>query len=149
MKKGGKTIDCVNQDVLLDSSNISISYQILGLRPADSNNDPTLKFDWRTYSIKERTITAPGRLIQPINPETSNSKSLKDPIFYLLDSCMLVALMASIFESLGTVDLKLIPKIEISDEFPYRERLGTLPSSRLPLLLPTSFIEPRESMFSL
>jgi hypothetical protein len=126
MKKGRKTIDCVDRDVLLDLSNISILYQILGLRPADSNNDPTLKFDWRTYSIKEHTITAPGCLIQPINPETSNSKSLKDPIFYLLDSRMLVALMASIFEFLGTVDLKLIPKIEISDEFPYRERLGTL-----------------------
>lgn len=125
IKKGGKAIDCVSEDVLVDSSNVSVSYQILGMRPANSDDDPTLKFDWRTYSVKERTLTVPGHLIQPINPETSNPNlSLQDPVFYLLDSCMLVALAASIFESLGAPDLKLIPKVNMSDDFPYRERLG-------------------------
>src|SRR5271168_3916484 len=106
MKKGGKTIDCVDQDVLLDSSNISISYQILGLRPADSNNDPTLKFDWRTYSIKERTITAPGRLRphsthQPRNIKFQITERSHFFIFWTVVCWTLVALAASIFESLG------------------------------------------------
>jgi len=150
MKKSGKAIDCIGQDILMDSSNVSISYQVLGMRSTNSNDDPTLKFDCRTYPIKERTVTAPGCLTQPINPETSSPKSLKDPVFYLLDSRMLVGLAASTFESLGTINLKSIPKIDISDEFPYRERLGIF-SSLQPLSPSSNFVvfESRESMFSL
>jgi len=105
------------------------------MQSTNSNDDPTLKFDWWMYPIKERTVTAPGCLIQPWNPENSSPKSLKDPVFYLLDSHTLVALAASMFESLGTVDLKSIPKIDISDEFPYWEWLGIFFSLLISLFL--------------
>ncbi|KDR66334.1 hypothetical protein GALMADRAFT_80973, partial [Galerina marginata CBS 339.88] len=123
MKVDGKPVDRVDCDLLMEST-VSISYQILGLRPSDSQDDPSLKFDWRTYPIKEHTFTAPGRLIQAINPETSTPKSIKDPIFYLLDSRFLVALAASLFESQRASDIKSIPKIKLGTEYPYREKLG-------------------------
>ena len=119
MKKDGKAIDWIDQDILMDSLNISISYQVLGMQPTNSNDDPTLKFDWSTYPIKEHTVTASGHIIQPISPSTSNPKSLKN--LYPFDSCMPVALAASMFEFLRTVDLKSVPKLDISDEFPYQE----------------------------
>lgn len=123
MKVDGKLVDCIDCDLLMEPT-VSVSYQIIGLKPSDSQDNPTLKFDWRTYPIKERTFTAPGRLIQPIDPNTSTPKSIKDPIFYLLDSCFLVALAASIFEVLKASDIKSILKIKIGSEYPYCEWLG-------------------------
>jgi hypothetical protein len=123
MKVDGKPVDCINCDLLMEAT-VLISYQILGLRPSDSQDDPTLKSDWRTYPIKERTITAPGRLIQPIDPQTSMPTSIMDPIFYLLDSRFLVALAASLFETQKASDIKSVPKIGLGTEYPYRERLG-------------------------
>lgn len=32
---------------------VSVSYQLLGLKPTTSQDDSTMKFDWRTSSIKE------------------------------------------------------------------------------------------------
>jgi len=124
MKVDGKPVDRIDCDLLMEST-VLISYQILGLRSSHSEDDPTLKFDWRTYPMKEHTFTAPGRLIQPIDPEMSTSKSIKDPIFYLLESRFLVALAASLFEGLIVSDIKSIPKIGLGTEYPYRERLGT------------------------
>ena len=53
-----------------------------------------------------------------MNAETSKPKSLKYPIFYLLNSQFLVALLAGIFKSLGASDIKSIPKISLRDEYP-------------------------------
>ncbi len=87
-----------------------------------------MKFDWRTYQTPiEASFTVPGRLIQPINPETSTSKSIGDKLFYLLDSQVLVALATSVFQSLNTSDLKSVPKISRRSDYPYRERLGIFP----------------------
>jgi hypothetical protein len=123
MRNDGKPTDVLDLDLLMEST-ISVTYEVLGLRPSNSDEDPTLKFDWRTYDIKEKVFTVPERLIQPMNAETSKPKSLKDPIFYLLDSQFLIALSASIFESLGASDIKSIPKISLRDEYTYREHLG-------------------------
>lgn len=123
MKVDGKHVDCVDCDLLMEPT-VSISYQILGLQPSDSHDDPTLKFDWRTYPIKEHTFTAPGRLIQPIDPKTSTPKSIKDSLFYLLDSRFLVALAASLFDNQRASDIKSIPKIMPGTKYPYRERSG-------------------------
>ncbi|KAF8054503.1 hypothetical protein FPV67DRAFT_1440289, partial [Lyophyllum atratum] len=103
-----------------------VSYQLLGLCATDSTDDPTLKSDWRTYRmLSERSFTVPGSLIQPINPDTSTPKSVREKTFYLLDSRVLVALAASIFQSLSSSELKSVPKMTVQKEYPYRERLGT------------------------
>ena len=46
--------------------------------------------------------------------------------FYLLQSSVLVALAASLFQSLTVTDLKNVPKIAQLNEYPYREASGWL-----------------------
>lgn len=125
LKVDGQSVDFVDHGQLAESK-VMVSFQLLGLRATDSTDDPTTKLDWRTYQFPiEASFTVPGRLIQPINPTTSTPKSLgRDKLFYLLDSRVLVALTASIFQLLNTVDLKSVPKMTVKPEFPYRERLG-------------------------
>ena len=98
------------------------SYQMLGVRPAALAEDPEGSNDWRTYTIDERSFTVPGRLVQSINPETS--KAVLSMPFYLLQSIVLVALTASLFQSLTLADLKNVPKLTLSKEYPYREVSG-------------------------
>jgi hypothetical protein len=44
--------------------------------------------------------------------------------FYLFQSTVLVALTASVFQSLTISDLKNVPKLAASKEYPYREASG-------------------------
>jgi hypothetical protein len=53
---------------MLPEKIVSVSYQLLGLRPATSLNDADMNHDWRSYTIPERSFTVPGRLVQAINP---------------------------------------------------------------------------------
>ena len=107
---------------MLDEDTVIISYQMLGLHPTTSDDDPTQKHDWRTNTIKERSFTVPGRLIQVVNPTISTTHT-KFP-FYLLQSSVLVALTASIFRSLTASHLRSVPKITPTQEYPYREASG-------------------------
>ncbi|PPQ83076.1 hypothetical protein CVT26_011922 [Gymnopilus dilepis] len=120
----GKSVPFLDLD-LLGESKISVSYQLLGLRPSTSDDDPSMAHDWRTYSTAERTIAAPGCIVQPINPEISKPNSPGTPLFYLFDSRVLNAMSASIYEGLVRSNRKLIPKFgDRTAEYPYRERLG-------------------------
>jgi hypothetical protein len=120
----GKSVQFLDLD-LLGESKVSVSYQLLGLRPTTSEDDPSMAHDWRTYSTAERTFVTPGCMVQPINPEISKPNSVGTPIFYLLDSRVLNALTASIYEALARSNRKLIPKFgNQTAEYPYRERLG-------------------------
>ncbi|PPR05743.1 hypothetical protein CVT26_008496 [Gymnopilus dilepis] len=120
----GKSVQFLNMDLLRESK-ISISYQLLGLRPSTSDDDASMAHDWRTYSTAERTFAVPGCVVQPINPEISNPNSLGTPIFFLLESRMLNAMSASLYEGLAKSNRKLIPKFgDRTSEYPYRERLG-------------------------
>jgi hypothetical protein len=120
LKLDGVSVDCISFEMLQETT-VVISYQMLGLRPATSDNDPTQRHDWRTSTMREQSFTVPGRLIQSINPTISmNDKDVKN-VFYLLESTVLVALAASLFQTLETSDLKSIPKMAPTLEFPYRE----------------------------
>jgi hypothetical protein len=121
---------------MLGEDTVTISYQMLGLRPATSDDDPDQKHDWRTYAIKERSLTVPGRLIQVVNP-TISTTHINIP-FYLFQSSVLVALTASMFQELTTPHLKSVPKISPSQEYPYREASGewiTISSSIITLTM--------------
>jgi len=108
---------------MLDEDTVTVSYQMLGLRPATSEDDPDQKHDWRTYTIEERSFTVPGHLIQVVNPTLS--KTHTNIPFYLFQSSVLIALTASIFQGLKTSHLKSVPKIAPRREYPYREASGT------------------------
>jgi hypothetical protein len=116
----GKPATSISLD-LLQEDTVSISYQLLGLRPATSEDvgEQTKYHDWRSYAISEHTFTVPGRLIQSINPEISMSTT-QHP-YFLLESTVLVAVTASLLQSIAASDLKLAPKLVPSTEFPYRE----------------------------
>jgi hypothetical protein len=72
--------------------------------------------------MSEQSFVVPGRLIQSVNPTTSKSH-LSIP-FYLLESTVLVALTASLFQSLNISDLKNVPKLAPTKEYPYRQGSG-------------------------
>src|SRR5277367_3479207 len=97
---------------------------MLYLRPATLADDPDGRHDWRTYMMTEQLFTVPGRLIQSINPTTSKTH-LSIP-FYLLQSTVLVALTASLFQSLTVSNLNTVPKLALTKEYPYRQGSGKL-----------------------
>ena len=118
----GQPVDCISFEMLTEET-VKVSYQMLGLRPATLADDPEGRNDWRTYMTDERSFTVPERLVQSLNPTTSKSVPLSMP-FYLLQSTVLVAITASIFQSLTISDLKSVPKLVASKEYPYREASG-------------------------
>jgi hypothetical protein len=121
LRVDGQPVDYVGFEMLAEGT-VIVSYQMLGLRPATLADDPEGTNDWRTYMMGERSFTVPGRLVQSINPTTSKTH-LSIP-FYLLQSTVLVALTASLFQSLSLSDLKTVPKLVPTKEYPYRESSG-------------------------
>ena len=117
----GHPADDISFDMLSEET-VTVSYQILGLRPATLADDPEGRHDWRTYNMNERSFTVPGRLIQSVNPTLSKTH-LGVP-FYLLQSTVLVALTASLFQSLTVSNLKAVPKLVPTMDYPYRQRSG-------------------------
>jgi hypothetical protein len=100
---------------LLQEDTVSISYQLLGLRPATTSEDVDKQIkhhDWRSYAISEHTFTVPGRLVQSINLEVSMSTMHHS--YFLLQSTFLVAITASLLQSIVASDLKLAPSISRS-----------------------------------
>ncbi|KAF9552115.1 hypothetical protein CPC08DRAFT_792038 [Agrocybe pediades] len=121
IKVDGQATEYISLDMLNEEA-ATISYQMLGLRPATSDDDPEARNDWRTYAIKEKTFSVPGYLIQPLNPVISTTHS-RQP-FYLLESNMLTTLTSSLFLALTSSESTMIPKITAMQEYPYREVSG-------------------------
>ncbi|KAF8964489.1 hypothetical protein BDZ97DRAFT_1660101, partial [Flammula alnicola] len=121
LKIDGESVDYVGFDMLAEGT-ISVSYQMLGLRPATTDDDPGLKHDWRTYRMPERSFTVPGALVGPVNPSLSSSHT--DVPWYLFESSVLVALAASLTQELTISQLKSIPKYAPTKHFPYLEASG-------------------------
>ena len=109
---------------MLAEDTVSVSYQMLSLRPATLAEDPDGRYDWRMYMMTKQSFTILGHLLQSINPTTSKTH-LTIP-FYLLESTVLVALAASLFQSLTVSDLKNVPKLALTKEYPYRQGSGRL-----------------------
>ena len=70
LKIDGKAVGYVSLNMLLEDT-VTVSYQMLGLHLARSDDDPELKHNWQTYSMQEQSFSVPGKLIQTINPELS------------------------------------------------------------------------------
>ncbi|KAG6834823.1 hypothetical protein H0H93_007136, partial [Arthromyces matolae] len=97
-----------------------VSCQLLGLRPTTQNDDPSQKFDWRTFILPvEKTFSVSGHLIQCVDPDMSIAETLKS--YYLFQTHTLLALTTAIHGSLQSRDLKGAPFIQRTKDFPYRE----------------------------
>lgn len=123
LRVDGKAVDFVDM-MMLSESIVTVSYQLLGLRRATSDEDPSEQYDWRTYrTLTERSFTVPGSLISPINPEISKTHS--DIPWYMLDSAFLVSVAASLSQSVDSEGSGHgIPKIARGADFPYLEQKG-------------------------
>lgn len=119
----GRPVTYVGFDMLVEDT-VTVSYQMMGMRPTTLADEPNGKNDWRTYTIKEHSSTIPGRLIQSVNPSLSEAHIGTGLPFYLFQSTFLVALTASLFQSLTVSDLKNVPKLNATPEYPYRENSG-------------------------
>jgi hypothetical protein len=121
LKVDGKVAEYVPHEMLPEKV-VTISYQLLGLRPATNLDDADMKNDWWSYTIPEHSFTVPGCLVQVINP-TISTRDMAQP-YYLLESSFLVALMANLMGYLTASDLKGIQKLMPTNSFPYREVSG-------------------------
>lgn len=122
LKFDGQSVSYLNLDMLAKHT-VTVSYQVLGLRPATVDDDPDGQHDWQTYHIaNEYSFTVPGRLVQPINPKVSTTHT--NLPWYLFQGTFLVALAASMFQQTSIATLKSVPKVVPNKEYPYRESSG-------------------------
>ncbi|KAF8176089.1 hypothetical protein BJ912DRAFT_1033585 [Pholiota molesta] len=119
----GEPVPYLSLDMLSEQT-VTVSYQVLGLRPANSDDDPEGVHDWRTYRIQEQSFTVPGHLVQPVNPLISNNHTLPQIPWYLFQGTVLVAMAASLHQHLTVTQLKSVPRLTPSPDFPYREASG-------------------------
>ena len=103
---------------LLTDPTAKVDAQILCLRQATIEDDPTQAHDWswssRMGSSCEDVI---GRYVHPINPSVSIHQPGK-PIF-LFESEFLVTLSCNLFQELASQDRKNLLKVKLTEDFPY------------------------------
>ncbi|KAG6821750.1 hypothetical protein H0H92_001073, partial [Tricholoma furcatifolium] len=104
---------------ILYEGTVVISFQVVGLHPATSDDDPTFQYDWRSHKlVTEATRTVPGRFIEILDVKTE--LSISNSSFYLFKSSNLVAKATALFEHLQ-FDLKSLATVSQTKDFPYRE----------------------------
>ncbi|KAJ7462853.1 hypothetical protein FB451DRAFT_1043530, partial [Mycena latifolia] len=116
---GSRAMDSILLDLLSDPGT-KISYQILRLVSATSEDDTSGQYDWKwSLGFEPRSVlNVPGHLIQPMNPTVSN-RVPGNPT-YLFSSDVLITVAAAIDSQLGPVHYQQIPAVQRSEIFPYR-----------------------------
>ena len=122
----GSSVDEISLNSLRQDS-VTISYQMVFLIPATSEDDPESKHDWRGSMRRGVSFKVSGNLIQPINPGVSTR--IPHQPYYLLESDVLLSAGASLLERVARMSSEssvLVPTIKKSADFPYREQTGIL-----------------------
>lgn len=118
------SVEQLGVDALHDRK-VTVKFRPLALAPTTAEDDPSLKYDWRTRSpLSNNSLCAPGRLVLPVDPSLVTPDPSMQTQFYLFDSGTIRALGADLYSEI-TLDLqKKIPKLNVSPKFPYRESSG-------------------------
>ena len=116
-----KPVNHIRLDHLTESV-AQVSFQVLSLVPATSDDDQSLKNDWCSNAPLPFSFKVGGPLVTVINPKLSTAIPMK-PV-YLFESSQLIALTPSLLEKVTCLDLKGVPSIAHSNLFPYIERSG-------------------------
>ncbi len=112
-----ETVEQIPLDLLMEDT-VSVTFQLMELVPADDQDDPMTKNDWRTNShIQSTSMKVGGRFVQAVNP-TVSTRRVKP--FYLFESSVLLALGDSLLSRLRPGDAKFIPSTIQSRNFPYQ-----------------------------
>jgi len=103
---------------LLTDPTAKVDTQILCLRQATINNDPTQVHDW-CWSLKMGSScdNILGQYVHLINPSVSVHWA-GNPTF-LFEGAFLIPLACSLFQELAPYDRKNLPKVKQSNDFPY------------------------------
>ncbi|GLB44010.1 putative zinc finger [Lyophyllum shimeji] len=122
LRLDSQPVDQVPLDVLHEPT-VTVSFQLLGFRPTTSDDDPTLRLDWRSFILPtEQTFSVPGRLVQPIDPTFSTANLFNT--FYMMESSTMIAIAATLLGGLKPNDLPKLPTVQRTKDFPYRELSG-------------------------
>ncbi|KAF6757726.1 hypothetical protein DFP72DRAFT_808703 [Ephemerocybe angulata] len=121
IRYNGQALNRVGHSLLREPA-LKVSFQILGLREATSEDDPNEENDWRTYTMPTESLNAHARFIEPLAPEVATRGSKP---FYLLQTPLLIATTSLLQQRLPAAELKLLPRAKRTSEFPYHERWGT------------------------
>ncbi|KAJ8518371.1 hypothetical protein ONZ45_g4578 [Pleurotus djamor] len=101
----------------LPSPNAFVSYQLLYLVPANTEDDPTETSDWKWSLRRGPTHRVPARLVEPINPRTATVVPGKP--FFLFESPLLVNVGRLLLERVMPADTKSLPEVTATPDFPY------------------------------
>lgn len=115
---------------LLSESALKLSVQLSGLRPATLADNDTNEYDWRTFSIPESSFEVHGRFIEPLDPKLGSSNGMQ---YYLFRSGFLIAHTSLLIQRLLPSDLKSLPKLSATTDFPYRDSFGMYLQGQTPL----------------
>ncbi|KAF9060527.1 hypothetical protein BDP27DRAFT_1429958 [Rhodocollybia butyracea] len=121
LRWNSKSVESIPLDRLSEPL-AQVSFQVLSLLPATSEDDPSLKYDWCSGIELLHTFKVPGGITQPVNPSLTTSLAMSPA--YLFQTTELVALTSSLLEKLTRLDLKGIPNIARTHQFPYQESSG-------------------------
>jgi hypothetical protein len=116
-----KSVEQLSIDVLRERK-VTVQFQILSLIPATTEDDPDCKHDWRSAGILRDILSAPGRLVLPVDPALSTRVQGKP--YYLFESSVLRAFGAQLLDDVTLQVNKQIPKLTPTSNFPYREAAG-------------------------
>ncbi|KAN0109249.1 hypothetical protein V8E52_009433 [Russula decolorans] len=103
---------------LLTDPTAKVDAQILCLRRATIEDDPTQVHDW-CWSLKMGALCDDilGQYVHPINPSVSVHQP-GNPTF-LFEGAFLITLACGLFQELAPHERKNLPKVKLSDSFPY------------------------------
>ncbi|KAF7358468.1 hypothetical protein MVEN_00897300 [Mycena venus] len=117
---GSDQVQEISLDFLADRD-AKVSFEIMCLVRTTVDDDPTKRHDWCWSRHMDKTFSnIPGRLIEPgpLNP-TLSIRTPNKPT-YLFESSELMAFEVTLLERLAPEDLKLLPALTRTDNFPYR-----------------------------
>ncbi|TFY77572.1 hypothetical protein EWM64_g6442 [Hericium alpestre] len=120
-----KLIDELSVELLAEKT-VTISYQALRLIPTTTEDDPELKYNWRSSHSLSLSFKVPGTLVQLINPPLLTRIPMRPHL--LFDSSTLMALASSIHDQMTCNHMQLILHMKNTSEFPYRESSGSFQS---------------------
>ncbi|KAJ7709260.1 hypothetical protein B0H16DRAFT_1822031 [Mycena metata] len=107
---------------LLYTDIMIIIKNFLKIIPATTIDDPSSKHDWKSAGSLGHTLKVPGKMVQCLDPTLSTAR-IGHP-YYLFESSALRILTASFFEQLTPQKRLLVPSVNSSKFYPYREGAG-------------------------
>ncbi|KAF9007809.1 hypothetical protein BDZ89DRAFT_1231061 [Hymenopellis radicata] len=116
---------------ILSEDGVTVTFQIIDLVPATSDDDPTLVHDWRSQQrARPTTFTVPGQFVIPMTPTIAVPQTGRT--FWLIESQALIAFGQDLCYKISSASTDVtvsrrnrnIPDVKRSRDFPYQNALS-------------------------